>query len=54
MSNENDLRIRKTRKLIREAFIKLLDMKGFNGITINNIADMESSNNNRFAQRQRS
>lgn len=48
MSNENDLRIRKTRKLIREAFIKLIDNKGFNAITINNIADMAMINRSTF------
>lgn len=48
MSNENDLRIRKTRKLIRDAFIKLLDGKGFNGITINNIADTAMINRSTF------
>lgn len=48
MSNENDLRIRKTRKLIRDAFIRLLDRKGFNGITINNIADMAMINRSTF------
>lgn len=48
MSNENDLRIRKTRKLIRDAFIRLLDRKGFNGITINNIADVAMINRSTF------
>lgn len=48
MSNENDLRIRKTRKLIRDAFIKLLDVKGFNGITINNIAETAMINRSTF------
>ncbi len=48
MSNENDLRIRKTRKLIRDAFIKLLDVKGFNGITINNIAGTAMINRSTF------
>jgi AcrR family transcriptional regulator len=48
MSNENDLRIIKTRKLIREAFIKLLDRKGLNGVTINNIAEMAMINRSTF------
>lgn len=48
MSNENDLRIIKTRKLIRDAFIKLMDRKGFHGITINNIADMAMINRSTF------
>ncbi len=48
MSNENDLRIRKTRKLIREAFIKLIDSKGFHAITINDIADMAMINRSTF------
>jgi AcrR family transcriptional regulator len=48
MSNENDLRIRKTRKLIRDAFIKLLNIKGFNAITINNIADTAMINRSTF------
>lgn len=48
MSIENDLRIIKTRKLIRDAFVKLIDVKGFNGITINNIADMAMINRSTF------
>lgn len=48
MSIENDLRIIKTRKLIRDAFVKLVDIKGFNGITINNIADMAMINRSTF------
>ncbi|MGN6713194.1 TetR/AcrR family transcriptional regulator [Anaerocolumna jejuensis] len=48
MSIENDLRIRKTRKLIRDAFVKLIDIKGFDAITINNIADMAMINRSTF------
>ncbi|MDK2964964.1 TetR/AcrR family transcriptional regulator [Lacrimispora sp.] len=48
MSNENDLRIIKTRRLIRDAFIELLEIKGFNGITINNIADRAMINRSTF------
>jgi AcrR family transcriptional regulator len=48
MSNETDLRIIKTRRLIRDAFVKLLDRKGFNKITINNIADMAMINRSTF------
>lgn len=48
MSNENDLRIIKTRKLIRDAFIKLISIKGFSRITINDIADMAMINRSTF------
>lgn len=48
MSIENDLRIIKTRKLIRDAFVKLIDIKGFDAITINNIADMAMINRSTF------
>jgi AcrR family transcriptional regulator len=48
MSNENDLRIIKTRRLIRDAFIELLDKKGFGAITINNIADEAMINRSTF------
>ncbi|MDX8364639.1 TetR/AcrR family transcriptional regulator [Cytobacillus sp. IB215665] len=39
MANKEDLRITRTRKLIGEAFLKLLQQKGFDSITIQNIAD---------------
>ncbi|WP_124067121.1 TetR/AcrR family transcriptional regulator [Clostridium sp. E02] len=48
MSNENDLRIIKTRRLIRDAFVELLDIKGFSGITISNIADRAMINRSTF------
>ncbi|NDI36019.1 TetR/AcrR family transcriptional regulator [Chengkuizengella sediminis] len=39
MGNKVDLRITRTRKLIRGAFLKLIQQKGFDSITIQNIAD---------------
>ncbi|MDP5276445.1 TetR/AcrR family transcriptional regulator [Chengkuizengella axinellae] len=39
MANKEDLRIIRTRKLIGEAFLKLIKQKGFDNITIQNIAD---------------
>ena len=48
MSNENDLRIIKTRRLIRDAFVELLEIKGFNGITISDIADRAMINRSTF------
>lgn len=48
MSNENDLRIIKTRRLIRDSFVELLNIKGFSGITINNIADVAMINRSTF------
>jgi AcrR family transcriptional regulator len=48
MSKENDLRIIKTHKLIREAFIKLIDIKGFKKITVNDIADFAMINRSTF------
>lgn len=48
MTKENDLRIIKTRRLIRDAFIEQLDIKGFEGITINNIADTAMINRSTF------
>ena len=48
MSNENDLRIIKTRRLIRDAFVELLDIKGFSRITISDIADRAMINRSTF------
>lgn len=48
MSNENDLRIIKTRRLIRDAFVELLEIKGVNGITISDIADRAMINRSTF------
>jgi AcrR family transcriptional regulator len=48
MSKEYDLRVIKTRKLIRDSFIKLMDIKGFNGITVNDIADIAMINRSTF------
>lgn len=48
MSRENDLRVIKTRRLIRDSFIKLIDIKGFHGIAVNDIADMARINRSTF------
>ncbi|MGM7723809.1 TetR/AcrR family transcriptional regulator [uncultured Metabacillus sp.] len=39
MSTKTDLRIVRTRKLIKEAFLDLIQTKGYESITIQNIAD---------------
>lgn len=37
--NENDLRVKKTRRALREAFVRLILRKGYDDITIQDIAD---------------
>ena len=39
MSSEQDLRILKTLVLIKDAFVELMDQKGFRNITVNDIAE---------------
>ncbi|WP_415782960.1 TetR/AcrR family transcriptional regulator, partial [Bacillus manliponensis] len=39
MTTKTDLRIVRTRKLIKEAFLDLIQTKGYESITIQNIAD---------------
>ncbi|WP_408009194.1 TetR/AcrR family transcriptional regulator [Pseudalkalibacillus sp. A8] len=39
MSKKMDLRVKRTRKLINEAFLKLIQQKGFDSVTIQDIAD---------------
>jgi len=39
MTKKTDLRVRRTRKAIRDSFLLLIDSKGFNAITIQDIAD---------------
>lgn len=39
MGKKTDLRILRTQKLIKEAFLKLIHVKGFDAITIQDIAD---------------
>ena len=39
MSSEQDLRILKTLVLIKDAFVELMDQKGFRKITVNDIAE---------------
>lgn len=48
MSSDRDLRVIKTRRLIREAFIKLVDEKGFKDITVNDISDRAMINRSTF------
>jgi AcrR family transcriptional regulator len=48
LSSNRDLRVIKTRSLIRNAFVKLMDEKGFKNITINDIADGAIINRSTF------
>ena len=48
MSKSIDLRVLKTRKLIRDAFLKLIEEKGFEDITINDISDNAMINRSTF------
>lgn len=48
MSNENDLRVLKTRKIIRDSFIELISKKSFDSITINDIAEKAQINRSTF------
>lgn len=48
MPSDRDLRVIKTRSLIRDAFIKLMDEKGFKNITVNDIADGGMINRSTF------
>ena len=48
MSSERDLRVIKTRSLIRDAFVKLMDEKKFRNITVNDIAESAMINRSTF------
>lgn len=48
MSSNRDLRVIRTRSLIRDAFIRLMDEKGFRNITVNDIADGAMINRSTF------
>lgn len=48
MSKNIDLRILKTKKLIHDSFIELIDEKGFDKITINEIAERAQINRSTF------
>lgn len=48
MSSDRDLRVLKTRSLIRGAFIKMINKKGFKNITVNDIADTAMINRSTF------
>lgn len=48
MSNDRDLRVMKTRQLIRDAFVSLVDEKGFKSITVNDISDQAMINRSTF------
>jgi AcrR family transcriptional regulator len=48
LSSDRDLRVIRTHSLIRDAFVKLMDEKGFNSITINDIADGAIINRSTF------
>ncbi len=48
MSKETDLRVLKTHKLIRSSFLNLIDEKGFECITINDIAKKAQINRSTF------
>jgi AcrR family transcriptional regulator len=48
LSSNRDLRVIRTRGLIRDAFIKLMDERGFLNITVNDIADGAMINRSTF------
>ncbi len=48
MSKKTDLRILRSKHSIREAFIQLLNEKGYEAITIQDIADKAMINRNTF------
>lgn len=48
MSSDRDLRVIKTRKIIRNAFVSLMDKKEFKNITVNDIADEAMINRSTF------
>ena len=48
MSNDRDLRVLKTRSLIRDAFIKMINKKGFKNTTVNDIAESAMINRSTF------
>lgn len=48
MSSDRDLRVIKTCRLIRDAFVKLVDEKGFRNITVNDISDKAMINRSTF------
>jgi len=39
MAKKTDLRVQRTRKMIIEAFFKLVETKGYEAVTIQDIAD---------------
>lgn len=48
MENSTDLRVRRTKKMVGEAFIELMQEKGFDEITVKDIADRAFINRNTF------
>ncbi|MCF6411446.1 TetR/AcrR family transcriptional regulator [Pseudalkalibacillus salsuginis] len=48
MSKKMDLRVKRTRKLINEAFLKLIQQKGFDSVTIQDIAEEALINRGTF------
>ncbi|WP_147535186.1 TetR/AcrR family transcriptional regulator [Bacillus marasmi] len=48
MEKKTDLRVLRTKKLIKEAFLSLIDKKGFESITIQDIADLAFINRATF------
>ncbi|MEK5236192.1 TetR/AcrR family transcriptional regulator [Paenibacillus sp. FSL L8-0470] len=48
MSYEKDLRVLKTRRLIRDALVTLIEKKGFKNITVNDIAEQAMINRSTF------
>lgn len=48
MSSDRDLRVIKTRRLIRDAFISLVNERGFKSITVNDISDRAMINRSTF------
>lgn len=48
MSSDHDLRVIKTRRLIKDAFVKLSGEKGFKNITVNDISDKAMINRSTF------
>lgn len=48
MSSDHDLRVLKTRSLIRSAFVMMIKEKGFKNITVNDISDTAMINRSTF------
>ena len=48
MTNNEDLRVKKTKKLIKDSFLKLLDEKGYSKVSVTDITNKAMINRNTF------